>query len=120
MAGAREGAVIHLYVLSQRIEERRQQVLFIVAGGGFQFEPLLLFAANDGRHAFWFFVLSFAEQIDRQVKARAFQQRKDAAAAVRHGNDDCRHIGKISTVQGHHATVGGQVGYQLAAGGNVH
>ena len=73
MARAREGAVIHLNVLGQRIEERRQQVLFIAAGGGFQFEPLLLFAANDGRHAFWFFVVRVTEQINRQVEPGAFQ-----------------------------------------------
>ena len=100
MAGAREGAVIHLYVLSQRIgrnggsrfslHSRRRRP---------QFEPTPALCRFDGRVTpSGFRGRSFAEQMDRQVKTRAFQQRKDAAAAVRHGNDDCRHIGKIGTV----------------------
>ena len=115
-----KGAVVHLDVLRQGIEERREQVLFIAAGSGFQFEPLLLLPADDRRHAVWLCHVAIGQQIDRQVKAAAFKQREDAAAAVRCGNDDCRHIGKISTVQRHHATVGREMRDQRVAGGNVH
>ena len=54
------------------------------------------------------------------MKARAFQQSKNAAATFSCCDDDGRHIGKISAVQRHLFAVRRHSGEQLAADGNFH
>ena len=54
------------------------------------------------------------------MKARAFQQRKNATATLRERNDDCRHIGKISVIQRHLFAMRGHSGNQLTADGDFH
>ena len=115
-----KSAVIHFDVLGQRIEKRRQQTRFIIAGRRFQLEPLLIFTGDHRLYPLRLIDRRLAQQVDRQVKSATPEEGKDTAATVRRGDDDCRHIGKIGTVQRHNATVGGQAGDQLAAGGNVH
>ena len=115
-----KSAVIRLDVLGQSIEKRRQQTRFIITGRRLQLQPLLIFTGDHRLHPLWPLDRRLTQQVDRQIKSAASEESKDAAATVRRGDDDCRHIGKIGTVQRHNATVGGQAGDQLAAGGNVH
>jgi len=105
VAGTGEGAVLHLNILAQRIEERRQQRRFIITGSGFQLQPLLIATANHRRHAFGRSHRFAREEKDRQVKTSAFEQCENAAAALRYRHDDCRHIRKIGTLKGDHLTV---------------
>ncbi len=46
---AGKSAVPHRHILAQGVKKRRQQVLFILAGGRFQFQKLLCFTRDHGR-----------------------------------------------------------------------
>ena len=101
-----KGAVIHLDVLGQGIEKRRQQTRFIITGRRLQLQPLLIFTGDHRLHPLRLVDRRLTQQVDRQVKSATPEESKDAAATVGHGDDDCRHIGKIRVIQRHLFTVG--------------
>ena len=120
MSWAGKCAVPHLDILSQRVIERRQQIFFILTGSRLQLQPVLRLTANDRIHARRQINIRLCEQKHGYMKTGAFQQSKDPAAAIRNGNDDCRNVSKISTVQRHHLTMAGQTRNQFSTGGNFH
>ena len=120
MPGASKSAVAHRNILAQGVEERRQQILFVTAGGRLQFQELLRFSCYYSSDTFRNIRRLLREHKYRKLKARTFQQRKDAATAFSDRNDHCRHIGKISVIQRHHFPVSRHSRDQLAADGNFH
>ncbi|SAJ26239.1 Uncharacterised protein [Enterobacter cloacae] len=48
-----KGAVSHRHILAQGVKKGWQQVLFIPAGGRFQFQQFLCFTRDDRRDTLW-------------------------------------------------------------------
>ncbi len=115
MARAGERAVLHLDVLVQRVEKRRQQGFFITCRCGFQFKKRLGFTVNHAGNRLQF-QRRLAQHEYRQVKPGAFKQRQNATARIGNGKHHGGDISKVSIIQGHHFAMGGKHADNIVTG----